>query len=85
MELVQLNPNVIRITESNGVLDMLKKSSTTIQEIVKGLNIYLEKKRTAFPRLAEEFMLNHFLALFLTSAKDFFLILKYKVTSLNVI
>jgi hypothetical protein len=50
MELVQLNPNVIRITESNGVLNMLKKSSSTIQEIVKGLNLYLEKKRTAFPR-----------------------------------
>ena len=51
MEMVQENPNVIHITESNGVMDMLSKSDNTVKDILKGLDKYLNKKCLDFPRL----------------------------------
>ena len=51
MEMVQENPNVIHITESNGVMDMLTKSDNTVKDILKGLDKYLNKKCLDFPRL----------------------------------
>ena len=51
MEMVESNPNVLYITESNGVLDMLKKSDDTVRDILKGLDKYLSKKCLDFPRL----------------------------------
>ncbi len=51
MDLVDANPNVLNITESNGVLDMLKKSDATVRDILKGLDKYLDKKCLDFPRL----------------------------------
>ena len=51
MEMVESNPNVLYITESNGVLDMLKKSDDTVREILNGLDKYLSKKCLDFPRL----------------------------------
>lgn len=51
MEMVESNPNVIFITESNGVMEMLKKSDDTVRDILKGLNKYLNKKCLDFPRL----------------------------------
>lgn len=51
MDMVEGNPNVLHITESNGVLDMLRKSDTTVRDILKGLDKYLNKKCLDFPRL----------------------------------
>lgn len=51
MEMVESNPNVFHITESNGVLDMLKKSDDTVRDILKGLDKYLNKKCMDFSRL----------------------------------
>ena len=51
MDMVDGNPNVIFITESNGVLDMLEKSDNTVRDILKGLDKYLNKKCLDFPRL----------------------------------
>ena len=56
MEMVDGNPNVLYITESNGVLDMLKQSDDTVRVILKGLDKYLAKKCLDFPRL---FFLSH--------------------------
>ena len=54
--MVDGNPNVLYITESNGVLDMLKQSDDTVRVILKGLDKYLAKKCLDFPRL---FFLSH--------------------------
>ena len=51
MELVDQNPNVLVVTDSPNVLEMLTKSKTTIRRINQGLNNYLKKTRMAFPRL----------------------------------
>ncbi len=50
MEMVESNANVIHITESAGVMDMLKKADSTVRQIIQGLDIYLNKKRLTFPR-----------------------------------
>ena len=51
MEMVETNSNVIRITESPGVMDMLQKADTTVLQIIQGLDVYLNKKCLTFPRL----------------------------------
>ena len=53
MELVDQNPNVLAVTDSPDVLEMLTKSKTTIKRINQGLNNYLKKTRMAFPRYHE--------------------------------
>jgi len=50
MEMVETNANVINITDSPGVLEMLKKSDATVKQIIQGLDVYLDKKCLAFPR-----------------------------------
>ena len=51
IEMADTNPNVIHITETNGVLDMLTKSDKTVKDIIYGLEGYLRKKCLSFPRL----------------------------------
>ena len=50
MKLVEENPNVFRVSESPGLLQMLKDKNAMLDSIQKGLEIYVEKKRAQFPR-----------------------------------
>lgn len=56
MELVEQNPNVLVVTESPNILQMLNSTRDTIRKINLGLDNYLVKARLAFPRL---FFLSH--------------------------
>ena len=50
MEIVNQNPGVLAVTDSQDILTMLEKSKDTVKIINKGLNNYLEKTLHVFPR-----------------------------------
>ena len=44
------DPNALRGTHEEGILDRLNKMNTKLEEIQKSLDMYLEVKRQIFPR-----------------------------------
>ena len=55
MEIVNQNPGVLAVTDSQDILTMLEKSKDTVKIINKGLNNYLEKTLHVFPRYGSVF------------------------------
>ncbi len=50
MELVSSNPNVLAITETPGLLELLRQRNRTLDTIYNGLENYVAKRRLAFTR-----------------------------------
>jgi dynein heavy chain len=50
MSRIETEPSVLKIAQTDGLLDQLIKANALLNEIQKGLNDYLETKRVFFPR-----------------------------------
>ena len=50
MSRIETEPSVLKIAQTEGLLDQLIKANALLNEIQKGLNDYLETKRVFFPR-----------------------------------
>ena len=50
MSRINQNPKIMEVTKNKKLLDQLKDAHKTLEEVQKGMNDYLETKRTAFPR-----------------------------------
>ncbi len=50
VDLVSANPNVLAITETPGLLDLLKERNRTLDTIYEGLEGYVRKRRLSFTR-----------------------------------
>jgi len=50
MSKISQNPKIMEVTKNKKLLDQLKDAHKTLEEVQKGMNDYLETKRTAFPR-----------------------------------